>query len=468
LHLTSTGAVASGWPASGLNLTPEPGAQAVGAIVPDDSGGAVFIWGDGRNANPDTWALRLNADGTVAAGWPANGIQITSAQGFRGAVPDHAGGFYAWSSTDPALDGFDYQLYLRRFTFAGTTAPGWPPAGILVCNAPGKRGATSISEDGAGGVLLTWYDYRPNYNVSGNYVFALRVLPNGALAPGWTTDGTLVSDPTTSALLYNPIIVPDDHGGGYIAWYGGDPSWVQHLAASGQVAAGWPTYGLRVAPSSGQFDADIAPDGHGGAIVAWDDSRHGIFVQSYATDGPVPVELSLVNAEVKDGHVDLDWYSAGTALSNATVSRRTENSAWSVLGDVAADGTGHLRYEDRDVSPGQGYAYRLGYVDGGIMRFTAETWIYVTQQFELALAGARPNPSAGRMNVAFSLRDASPASLAMLDVAGRAVMRREVGSLGPGRHVVTMEPEARLASGLYWLRLTQGGRSLLARAVVIR
>jgi len=56
----------------------------------------------------------------------------------------------------------------------------------------------------------------------------------------------------------------------------------------------------------------------------------------------------------------------------------------------------------------------------------------------------------------------------VLDVAGRAVLSREVGSLGAGRHTVALDLGANAAPGIYWLRLTQSGRALLARAAVIR
>ena len=117
---------------------------------------------------------------------------------------------------------------------------------------------------------------------------------------------------------------------------------------------------------------------------------------------------------------------------------------------------------------GTRYAYRLGYVDGGAEQFTAETWVDVPKLAVFALEGARPNPAVRTLNVSLSLRDESPATLSVLDVAGRAVLSREVGSLGAGRHTVALDLGANAAPGIYWLRLRQSGRALLARAAVIR
>ncbi|HEY3215998.1 MAG TPA: T9SS type A sorting domain-containing protein, partial [Candidatus Eisenbacteria bacterium] len=86
----------------------------------------------------------------------------------------------------------------------------------------------------------------------------------------------------------------------------------------------------------------------------------------------------------------------------------------------------------------------------------------------LALEGALPNPARGVISVAFSLPNTERATLELIDIAGRRVARREVGSLGPGRHVVQLGASPRLRSGLYFLRLIQGERVLRARVVLIR
>lgn len=86
----------------------------------------------------------------------------------------------------------------------------------------------------------------------------------------------------------------------------------------------------------------------------------------------------------------------------------------------------------------------------------------------MALHGARPNPSLSGLSAAFTLPDAAAARLDLTDLAGRRITTRDVGALGPGEHVVNLTEGRRLAPGVYMLRLTRGGESLTARAVVIR
>jgi sugar lactone lactonase YvrE len=85
-----------------------------------------------------------------------------------------------------------------------------------------------------------------------------------------------------------------------------------------------------------------------------------------------------------------------------------------------------------------------------------------------ALEGVRPNPAfGGRMLVHFALPHGAPATLELLDVAGRRVRERAVGSLGAGRHVVDLSGSQRLTPGLYFLRLTQGASQRVARATLM-
>ena len=474
-HLTPGGAVAPGWPQNGLAVCALPGEQGGPYFaLPDDSGGALFEWGDGRPGAPGSYALRVHADGTLAVGWPANGLLLNS-RGNLDVIRDEAGGFFAVSPTTGSVLGFDGAYYLQRFTFDGTPAAGWPADGVLVCNAPGIRSGVRLASDGAGGVQLCWYDYRPPYDLTGGEIFALRVRSDGTLAPGWTVNGTLLSDPADGYQSYAPFAVRDGQGGEYVVWQsqGGIsdfPSTIQHLTGSGQVAAGWPRYGLRVAPSGHQLGTRIATDGQGGAIVAWDEGccgRDGVWAQRFGPDGVVPVLLSLVSAAAIEGRVELDWYAAAGVGLEATAYRRMEHTNWEALGSVSADGTGHLRYGDRAVSPGERYAYRLGYLEGGAQRFTAETWVEVPG-LVLALEGLRPNPAVGELVASFTLPSGAPARLQLLDVTGRVWLAREVGGLGAGSHLVRLTDAARVPAGMYWLRLTQTGRSLLARAAVVR
>jgi hypothetical protein len=108
---------------------------------------------------------------------------------------------------------------------------------------------------------------------------------------------------------------------------------------------------------------------------------------------------------------------------------------------------------------------------------TGAAWVY-SQNAEadvpaaapvaFTLEGVRPNPARGNgLNVAFALPTGAIARLELLDVAGRRVVSREVGSLGAGQHTVNLAEGRKVAPGLYWVRLSQGANQRAARVAVI-
>jgi hypothetical protein len=405
-------------------------------------------------------------------GWTANGKPIST--GVVGkSIPDGGGGFYSVAGT-VSPDYAQGDLYVQHMTFAGVPAPGWPVMGIKVCGATGSRDFYDAIPDGSGGVLLDWSDYRPPLY---NGIYALRVLANGSLAPGWPVDGKLISNPPQGEFPDGiSSLATDGQGGAYVLWRHDEsspvsqPAFIQHIKGDGSIASGWPSYAVRVSSSLVQDGPEIASDAHGGALVCWTEEsseRFGVFAQRFQLDGPVAVELSLVSAEPREGYVALDWFSAGTVPGATTLYRRTDVSAWVTVAQLRADGTGHVRYDDHAIVAGTRYGYRLGYMEDGAERFTSETWIDVPSTM-LSLEGLRPNPASGPLSVSFALPSSSPASLEVLDVSGRRILQRDVGSMGAGAHVVRLEESGGLSPGIYWLRLRQGTKALLARGAVVR
>jgi hypothetical protein len=87
----------------------------------------------------------------------------------------------------------------------------------------------------------------------------------------------------------------------------------------------------------------------------------------------------------------------------------------------------------------------------------------------LTIRAVAPNPAPdGRLRVEFALGDGSPAQLELMDVAGRTLTTKQVGSLGPGAHSLDLSMGGALRPGIYFLRLRQGRSEVRARAAVLR
>jgi hypothetical protein len=79
-----------------------------------------------------------------------------------------------------------------------------------------------------------------------------------------------------------------------------------------------------------------------------------------------------------------------------------------------------------------------------------------------------PNPvTGGRLAVTFSLPSDAHATLELIDVRGRVLARREVGTLGTGSHSIALVEGHSLSAGLYFVRLTQGHQVARERVTVL-
>jgi hypothetical protein len=189
-------------------------------------------------------------------------------------------------------------------------------------------------------------------------------------------------------------------------------------------------------------------------------------------DGSTPVLISLASADVTADGVKLAWFMGGSESGVATVYRSPVGGEWTRIGEVTADGTGYLRYTDPIVATATRVGYRLGMVDAGIEGFYGETWIDLPAgeaPLTFALDPVRPNPSrGGALMVRFSLPTTAPVRLELLDVAGRRVASREVGSLGAGQHAIDLGQGQHLAPGLYLVRLMQGANTRVTRVAVLQ
>jgi hypothetical protein len=224
-------------------------------------------------------------------------------------------------------------------------------------------------------------------------------------------------------------------------------------------------YGAGFGPSALAV-ADLNGDGVTDAVVA-DGDTDEVSVLLGVSSGPVPALAAVASVDATPEGVRLVWLASSGPGFTATVYREEPAGDWSALGLVVSDGSGQLTFEDRNVHPGTTYEYRLGQASRAGVVFFAQVTVQVPLVATLSLAGARPNPSRGAVEVSFSLPDAAPARLEMFDVTGRRLLDREVGSMGPGAHLIVLEETRSLASGLYWLRMVRSDRTLVARAALV-
>lgn len=216
-HMKSSGAADSTWGNNGALVCLQPGFdQSAPQAVAVPGGGAIFTWLDRRNGNGDIYARRILGDGTFPAGWPADGNAVVATVGEQiapVAVPDGAGGvIVAWQDgRDTSSFPTNTDVFAVRLLANGTRAAGWAANGNDLSVQPDRQDAPAMCIDGAGGALLSWTDGRP-----GAEIYAQHVRADGTLFPGWAADGLPVctaNDPQVAS-----TITSDGAGGAVCAW----------------------------------------------------------------------------------------------------------------------------------------------------------------------------------------------------------------------------------------------------------
>jgi hypothetical protein len=477
-HVLASGAVDPGWPAGGRALCTAANNQLYPQPVSDGAAGAIVTWWDYRSGtNYDIYAQHVLASGAVDPAWPPDGRALctdANDQHMHSTVSDEAGGaIVAWR--DLRSGAANYDIYAQHVLASGAVDPGWPADGRALCTAANGQDDPTIVSDGAGGAIVTWHDERSG--TANLDIYAQHVLASGAVDPGWPANGRALCTARNGQAY--PQIVSDDAGGAIVTWQdnrGTDSDvYAQHVLSSGVVDPLCPADGreLSLYDCTGTLPC-ITRDGAGGAVVAWRGqmalSTTGWDVYAARLRGPTPTDVlvALVSADATSERVRLEWSLGSAGGLSATVYRRTDQTAWTPMGTITADGTRHLAFIDHQVTSGTRYGYRLGVTVNGAETFAGETWVDVPAALAFALHGSQPNPNPGVLSVSFSLAAARPATLELLDVSGRRIISQEVGSLGTGTHVVKLAPELPLRSGVYLVRLTQDGRTLIAKAAVVK
>ena len=86
----------------------------------------------------------------------------------------------------------------------------------------------------------------------------------------------------------------------------------------------------------------------------------------------------------------------------------------------------------------------------------------------LALGPPQPNPGRGVVTLSLSLPTEGEATLELLDIAGRRVHMKSLGSLPAGTHAIPLDlARVRRAPGIYFVRVTHHEQSVTQRLVVL-
>lgn len=292
-----------------------------------------------------------------------------------------------------------------------------------------------------GHVYAAWYDWRDATSNCGgsSHVYISRSIDGGDT---WQANQRVSTAPTAWTFASTNI---QPNQGDYIGLYGG-----------GVLALGWAD------ARSGEADVNV-----------WGTTVNPDFLAGCVQDAALEADAI--------SNIDLPLENRNVVYGNTYAVLVTNNRGWTmsypstfVLGagasglvpvtiDVPAGATGSV-----DVT----YSVSLN----GAVTHTCVSSFAIGQadvgdvaSLDLAIATLSPNPVRGDLTIGFALPRSAAARIELIDVHGRRVTSREVGSLGVGRHSVRFEREiANLPAGVYAVKLVQGGRAITRKVSVVR
>jgi hypothetical protein len=521
-RVTPEGALGLGWPVGGRGVVSLPAAVSKPEVVSDGAGGALIAWYDFRaTGGPHgIYAIRVNAEGAVVAGWNPSGTPICTFTNAQGLGPmndlvrvssDGAGGaFVAWtdSRNTPPMTTIVYDVFAHHVLADGTLDPAWPFTGLALTTGTGYKYPHDLIADAAGGFWLVseksletsriavthhaadggsrgaWatpsYASRPDAVSDGSdgvYVtwdgchgctsqaivdgiYAMRLLPGAVTAPGWTPGGVpvVVSEHDES----QPVITATSDGAAVVAWLttaGSEFEWyaARRIEPSGVPHASWSAEGTRFAITTDVFS--------GGPLIASDGAGGAMF--AFRRNWP-----NLFGSRVtKFGEIPPAFPDTGLSLCPL--------SGEQFLATFVSDGLNgaYVLWEDRrDDPPNQFDVYVQRFTRDGEVG-SGDTASSPPDRPQVNMTRPFPNPTTG--SVGFNLSLATPAHVRVdvLDLSGRVVALAWEGVLPAGSMYLAWNGTAdeigrprgigRVRSGVYLVRVRVEGAPAIVKRLVI-
>jgi hypothetical protein len=430
------------WTLNGVSVCVVVFNQDTIAMAGDGLGGAILTWQDYRSNNgfADIYAQRVNSSGAML--WTANGVNVcnqAAAQLGPKLINDGSGGaFITWY--DNRAGNFD--IYTQRISSGG--APMYTINGVATCTMATDQLKPDICSDGAGGVIIAWYDYRSttDYNI-----YAQRQGP--ALVTVWTVDGVVMNN-NVAYNQYDPKIVSDGMGGAIISWTdnrtgiapGTADIYTQRVNSTGAVQ--WTATGVIICTASGdQIKSQLVSDGNNGAYIAWEDHRN-------AGNSDIYAQRIASNAAIT-------WSANGFGICTFANDQ--------IIPGIVSNGNNGALVVWQDYRSGNNFdIYMNGFNTGGIFTGIAENG---TTPVEYSLSQNYPNPFNPVTQISYQLPASGIVRLSIYNALGQEVELLVNELQNAGNHIINWNA-SEFPSGVYVYKLESGSFVSNKKMVLIK
>lgn len=301
----------------------------------DGAGGMWIAWEDSRNSGTtgtDIYVQRLKSDGSIALA--AAGVVVCDASQGQTSISitdDGAGGcILSWTDARNANN----DIYAQRISNTGVAL--WGVNGVAVIGTLGSELGSVIRRVNATEVIVAWRDDRNTATTGQDYFANKLAISNGAKL--WMTDYTIVAANGTQS---NLRLLADGLGNAFATWV--DPRvattnadiYVQKINNDG--TGSWTANGVNLTAGAtfNQNNVQMIADGSGGIIVVWDDNRatlsdQGIYAQRVnATGTPQWTANGALVADVTGSNSRNPWLCSDGANGAIIAWQDTRNAGTS-------------------------------------------------------------------------------------------------------------------------------------------
>jgi hypothetical protein len=482
------------WGEDGVPVADGPATQDWPVMASDGQGGAIIAWE--QPAASDIYAQRIDSEGQKL--WGEEGIVVCTApdyQGWLDITEDGQGGaIMAWEDERTAENGAD--IYAQRVDGFGNAL--WRENGFPACSLETNQFYPHLISDGDGGAIIGWEDGRDWAKI---YVQKVDAAGN----PLWSDNGVPNCVDCITGFLDDDFAVTTDLKGGVILVWADYTD--NHLLADlyagrldslGNLA--WDQRGVPVFPGAIRSrDPRIATDSLSGVVIAGTAARDSVCVQRLNNQGDrywgengLPV--SVPGGSVKS--LDLISPSQYAVTFSRALTRSSYGAKFDTTGAIlwdssgvpfagpdqgsdsyitVGDGAGGLVITWDSFYDGYVYAQRIypnGKV-GGDTTTTVEDYAEIPRPMRFELLQSFPNPFNSTTTISFYVPvDHPDFILKILNIAGRAVRRFDLGQLQKGTNRITWDGKddkgMPVSSGIYFYSITDGCNTKARRMILLK
>lgn len=187
-----------------------------------------------------------------------------------------------------------------------------------------------------------------------------------------------------------------------------------------------------------------------------------VLSQQFAT----PTQVSVASAAFVRGAAEVEWLVADAPRDLSVEMSTGTGQEWSDVGPANATSSDRFVFRSSALRPGSSAGFRLTWSADGTRNTMGEVWVSAPLR-DLALS-IPTSMSLATPECFVSFADAGEARLEVLDLAGRSVgapLRLQPTAESNRIQLIQLSSAA---NGVYWVRLSQAGKTVTARVARIR